>query len=292
MKFYDKEQFQRSAILLTSCPDREGLVAAITSFIAENHGNILHLDQHVDTEANVFFMRVEWDLAHFKIAPQAIKGAFSGLAQHFGMTWDIHFSSKTPKMAIFVSKEAHCLYDILSRWQAGEWQVEIPLILSNHPDLGEVAQHFGISFQHTPITKETKAEVEAQQLALLAEQQPDFIVLARYMQIITGEFIRHYPHRIINIHHSFLPAFIGAKPYHAAYGRGVKIIGATSHYVTEDLDAGPIIEQDVVRISHKESVKDLVRKGKDLEKIVLARAIHYHLRNQILVYNNKTVIFG
>lgn len=292
MKLYTKEQLQRSAILLISCPDREGLVAAITTFIAENHGNILHLDQHVDGEENVFFMRVEWDLANFRIASQAIAGAFGGLADHFNMTWQLHFSSRTPKMAIFVSKEAHCLYDILSRWQSGEWQVEIPAIISNHPDLGEVASHFGIPFHYTPITKETKAEVEAQHIELLAQYQPDFIVLARYMQIITGEFIRHYPHRIINIHHSFLPAFIGAKPYHAAYGRGVKIIGATSHYVTEDLDAGPIIEQDVVRISHKDSVKDLVRRGKDLEKIVLARAIHYHLRNQILVYNNKTVIFG
>lgn len=285
-------QSVQSAMLLVSCPDQPGLVATITAFIAENGGNILHLDQHVDTEENVFFMRVEWDLARFKIAPSAIGGAFGAIAANFNMQWDLHFSSKTPRMAIFVSKENHCLYDILSRWQAQEWQVEIPLIISNHASLAPVAASFGIPFHHTPINPETKAEVEESQVALLSEAEVELVVLAKYMQIITPNFIQHYPNRIINIHHSFLPAFIGAKPYHAAFARGVKIIGATSHYVTADLDAGPIIEQDVARVNTKDSVKDLVRKGKDLEKIVLARAIYAHLRRQILVYNNKTVIFN
>jgi formyltetrahydrofolate deformylase len=292
MNLKDLTQPLRSAILLVSCPDRPGLVAALTAFIAENGGNILHLDQHVDAEENVFFMRVEWDLAHFKLAPPAIAGDFALIAERFHMQWELHFSSTPPRMAIFVSKENHCLYDILSRWQAQEWQVDIPLIISNHTSLAPVAASFGIPFHHTPITPETKAQTEAAQLALLAEAGVEWVVLAKYMQIISPQFIEHYPHRIINIHHSFLPAFIGAKPYHAAFARGVKIIGATSHYVTADLDAGPIIEQDVARVNTKDSVKDLIRKGKDLEKIVLARAIYAHLRRQILVYNNKTVIFN
>jgi len=283
---------QRSAILLIACPDRPGLVAAITSFIAQNGGNILHLDQHVDAQENIFFMRVEWDLKNYKMAPAATRGSVAGLARDMGMAHRFFFSDERPRMALFVGKQSHCLYDILSRWQSGEWQVDIPLIISNHPDLEPVANNFGIPYHVIPITKETKAEQEAKQIALLEEHNIEFVVLARYMQILTDNFVQHYPNQIINIHHSFLPAFIGAKPYHQAYERGVKIIGATSHYVTATLDAGPIIAQDVVRVDHRDTVKDLIRKGKDLEKIVLARAIYHHLRRQILIYNNKTVIFG
>jgi len=281
-----------SATLLMSCPDRKGLVAAVTDFIASNDGNILHLDQHVDAQENVFFMRVEWDLSNFTIKEAGISAAFQQIAERFGMTWALHFSRTIPRMTLFVSKEAHCLYDILSRVQAGEWRVDVPLILSNHPDLEFVARQFGIEFRMFPITKDTKREQEDAQIALLQSYNIDFVVLARYMQILSAEFVAQYPHRIINIHHSFLPAFAGAKPYHAAFARGVKIIGATSHYVTADLDAGPIIEQDTTRINHKDAVEDLIRRGKDLEKVVLSRAIRYHLQNQILVYNNKTVIFG
>lgn len=280
-----------SAILLISCPDRPGLVAAITDFIATHQGNILHLDQHVDAQENIFFMRVEWDLAQFTIPQSEIAIHFTPLAEKFSMTWQIHFSDSRLKMAIFVSKESHALYDLLARWQSGEFAVDIPLIVANHPTLQHIADAFGIPFHVFAINKDNKTEIEQAQLALLAQHQPDFIVLARYMQIITGEFIRHYPQRIINIHHSFLPAFIGAKPYHQAFARGVKIIGATSHYVTEDLDAGPIIEQDVTRVTHKDSIADMVRRGKDLEKTVLSRAVYYHLQHRILVYNNKTVVF-
>lgn len=281
-----------SATLLISCPDRRGLVASITEFIFKNEGNILHLDQHVDVESNVFFMRVEWDLATFKIWRDKIPAAFVTIAEKYDMAWTLHFSDITPRMALFVSKQSHCLYDILSRWQAGEFNVDIPLIISNHPTLESVADQFGIPYYVFKMTKETKVEQEALQLRLLADHNVDFIVLARYMQIVTEDFVNHYPQQIINIHHSFLPAFIGAKPYHQAYARGVKIIGATSHYVTPNLDAGPIIEQDVTRVSHKDSVKDMIRKGKDLEKTVLSNAIWYHLQNRVLVYNNKTVVFS
>ncbi len=280
-----------SATLLISCPDKRGLVASITDFIFKHEGNILHLDQYVDVEDNIFFMRVEWDLANFKIWRQDIEGAFQPLADSFEMRWQLHFSDKTPRMAIFVSKQSHCLYDILSRWQSGEFNVEIPLIISNHPNLQSVAEQFNIPYHIFQITKETKAQQEQAQRELLENYNVDFIVLARYMQIITDDFVSHYPQNIINIHHSFLPAFVGARPYHQAYARGVKIIGATSHYVTAELDAGPIIEQDVTRVTHQDSVKDMVRKGKDLEKSVLSRAIWYHLQNRILVYNNKTVVF-
>ncbi len=280
-----------SATLLISCPDRKGLVASITDFIFKNEGNILHLDQHVDVEDNVFFMRVEWELSNFKIWRRDIAETFKPLADSFDMTWQLHFNDDIPRMAIFVSKQSHCLYDILSRWQSGEFNVDIPLIISNHPDLAVVAEQFNIPFHLFKITKDNKAEQEEKQLALLEENRIDFVVLARYMQIITHDFIGHFPQKVINIHHSFLPAFVGAKPYHQAYARGVKIIGATSHYVTADLDAGPIIEQDVTRVTHKDSVRDMVRKGKDLEKSVLARAIWYHMQNRILVYNNKTVVF-
>jgi formyltetrahydrofolate deformylase len=281
-----------SAILLVSCPDRAGLVASITQFIFEHRGNILHLDQHVDQQENVFFMRVEWDLAQFTIAKNDISAHFSPIAQKFEMTWQLHFSDVRLRMALFVSKESHALYDVLSRWKSGEFAVDIPFIVGNHPDLGAVAGQFGIPFYVFNVTKDNKAHIEAQHLALLAQHSIDFVVLARYMQIVSDSFIHHYPYRIINIHHSFLPAFVGAKPYHQAYARGVKIIGATSHYVTAELDAGPIIEQDVARVTHKDSIHDLIRKGKDLEKTVLSRAIYYHLQHRVLVYNNKTVVFS
>jgi formyltetrahydrofolate deformylase len=282
----------QSATLLISCADRKGLVAGVTDFIARHDGNILHLDQHVDAQENVFFMRVEWDLANFSIPAEGIAAAFQPIADGFDMTYGLHFSWDVPRMAIFVSKESHCLYDILSRCQSGEWRVDVPLIVSNHSELASVAEQFKIPFHLVTVTKDNKTEAEAAQIALLEGHQVDFIVLARYMQILSDDFVTHYPNRIINIHHSFLPAFAGAKPYHRAHGRGVKIIGATSHYVTAELDTGPIIEQDVIRVNHKDSVEDLVYKGKDVEKLVLSRAIRYHLNHQVLVYNNKTVVFG
>ena len=283
---------ENSAILLVSCPDRTGLVANITEFIFKNGGNIIDLDQHVDIENKVFFMRVEWSLKDFSIPKEKIGEFFNTLiAEKFDMNWKIHFSDDVPNMAIFVSKLSHCLYDIISRTQSAEWKVDIPVIISNHPDLEEVAVKFDIDYHCFKNVKENKPLVEAEQLGLLKEYKIDFIVLARYMQILTDNFVNEYPNRIINIHHSFLPAFAGARPYHSAYERGVKIIGATSHYATAELDAGPIIEQDIVRVSHTDSIEDLVRKGKDLEKIVLSRAIWSHLSRNILVYGNKTVIF-
>ncbi len=282
----------KSAILLIHCADRKGLVAAVTSFLAEHDGNILYLDQHVDAEKSIFFMRIEWDLTNFNISKDAIRSEFGRrVGKQFGMDWELYFSDQVPNMAVFVSRLPHCLYDILARWQTGEWQVNIPLIVSNHDTLQPIAKKFGVDFHQTPISADTKAEVEQHQLQLLIDYNIDFIVLARYMQILTEQFVQAYPMKIINIHHSFLPAFPGARPYHSAYERGVKIIGATSHYVIPELDAGPIIEQDVVRVSHVHSVADLVRKGRDLEKLVLARAIWYHLQRKTLVYDNRTVIF-
>lgn len=281
-----------AAILLISCPDQKGLVAAVTDFIFTNSGNILHLDQHVDAEAGVFFMRVEWDMTSFIIQRHELHSAFDFVARRFNMNWELHFADTKPRMAVFVSKQAHCLYDILSRWQAGEWQVEIPLIVSNHADLKPIVEQFGLPFHEFKVTKDNKAAQEAAQIALFKEHNIDFVVLARYMQILSEDFVAHYPNRIINIHHSFLPAFAGAKPYHAAHARGVKIIGATSHYVTADLDAGPIIEQNVTRVSHKESVKDMIRRGQDVEKLVLSQAIWHHIQRRVLVYNNKTVVFA
>lgn len=281
-----------SATLLISCPDQRGLVAAVTQFIFQHNGNILHLDQHVDQQAAVFFMRVEWDLTGFGIARADIPTAFGlTVGNRFKMDWTLRFSDETPRMALFVSKQSHCLYDILSRWQAGEWQVAIPLIVSNHESLKPVADSFDIPFHHFAISADTKAEQERAQIDLLKAHKVEFVVLARYMQILTGQFIGAFSNRIINIHHSFLPAFAGAKPYHAAHARGVKLIGATSHYVTADLDAGPIIAQDVIPVNHKDSVSDLVRKGQDIEKLVLAQAVWHHLQNRVLVYNNKTVVF-
>lgn len=280
-----------SAVLLISCPDRKGLVASVTDFIFRHDGNILHLDQHVDAQQGVFFMRVEWDLAGFRIPAQAIEANFKSIAEQFGMEWRLYFTSSVQRMAIFVSKQDHCLYDLLARWQSGDLKVDIPLIVSNHPDLGRVASNFGIAFHAFKVTKDNKAAQEQAQLDLLAAHSIDVVVLARYMQILGPDFVAAYPNRIINIHHSFLPAFPGAKPYHQAYERGVKIIGATSHFVTADLDAGPIIEQDVARVDHRDSVPEMIRKGKDLEKTVLARAIWNYVQHRILVYHNKTVVF-
>ena len=282
-----------TAKLLLHCPDRPGILADVTNFITVNKGNIVYLDQYVDHVENIFFMRIEWELENFFIPKEKIYDYFDTLyAQKYEMNFRLYYSDVKPRMAIFVSKMSHCLFDMLARYTAGEWNVEIPCIISNHTDLQHVAERFGIPFHHFPITKETKAEQEAKEMALLEEYKVNFIVLARYMQVISEQMINAFPNRIINIHHSFLPAFVGAKPYHAAFERGVKIIGATSHYVTTELDAGPIIAQDVVRITHKDSIQDLVNKGKDLEKIVLSRAVQKHIERKILAYKNKTVIFS
>ena len=280
-----------SAILLISCPDRKGLVAAITEFISSNNGNIIHLDQHVDFQQNVFFSRFEWDVEGFRISRENIATAFSPLAEAYNMQWELSFSDYVPRMAVFVSTQTHCLYDVLSRYRSGEWNAEIPFIISNHEEAQSIAYKFNINYHVFPINPSNRQQQEAKQLNMLRDANIDLIVLCRYMQILSEDFVKEFTNRIINIHHSFLPAFPGAKPYHSAYSRGVKIIGATSHYVTTELDAGPIIEQDIIRVSHKNSIQDFIRKGKDLEKIVLARAIWYHLSNKILVYNNKTVIF-
>ncbi len=283
----------RTATLLMHCPDRPGLVAGVTRFLAEHGANIIDLDEHVDRSEGQFFMRVRWELAGFALTPAAFGEAFdTAIARPYQVTWQLHDDGRPQRMAIFVSTMSHCLYDLLSRWQSGEWSVEIPLIISNHETLRPVAEQFGLAFHHFPITPENKADQEAREIALLAEHQVDFVVLARYMQIVSPRLIEAFPQRIINIHHSFLPAFAGARPYHAAHERGVKIIGATSHYVTEDLDAGPIIEQDVTRITHRDSVGELVRKGQDLEKLVLARGVWAHLQRQTLVYRNRTVVFS
>ena len=282
-----------TAKLLLHCPDKPGILAEVTDFITVNKGNIIYLDQYVDHVENIFFMRIEWELKDFLVPQEKIEDYFRTLyGQKYEMDFRLYFSDVKPRMAIFVSKLSHCLFDILARYTAGEWNVEIPLIISNHPDLQHVAERFGIPFYLFPITKETKEEQERKEMELLAKHKVNFIVLARYMQVISEKMINAYPNRIINIHHSFLPAFVGAKPYHAAFQRGVKIIGATSHYVTTELDAGPIIEQDVVRITHKDTIEDLVNKGKDLEKIVLSRAVQKHIERKVLAYKNKTVIFS
>ena len=283
----------KTAKLLLHCPDKPGILAEVTDFITVNKGNIIYLDQYVDHVENIFFMRIEWELKNFLIPQEKIEDYFATLyAQKYEMFFRLYFSDTKPRMAIFVSKMSLCLFVLLGRYTAGEWYVEIPLIISNHPDLQHVAERFGIPFYLFPITKETKEEQEKKEMELLAKHKVNFIVLARYMQVISERMIDAYPNRIINIHHSFLPAFVGAKPYHAAFERGVKIIGATSHYVTTELDAGPIIEQDVVRITHKDTVEDLVNKGKDLEKIVLSRAVQKHIERKVLAYKNKTVIFS
>ncbi|WP_163708488.1 formyltetrahydrofolate deformylase [Mangrovibacterium lignilyticum] len=284
---------KNTAILLIHCPDRQGILATVTEFLNENNGNIIYLDQYVDRIEKIFYMRVEWELDGFAIPADKIQEYFDTLiASKLEMDYSIHFSKQVPRMAIFVSKMSHCLFDILSRYTAGEWDVEIPVIISNHKDLESVAKRFDIEFQYIPVTKENKADQEAKEVELLTKYEVDFIVLARYMQVLSADFVDRFPNRIINIHHSFLPAFAGAKPYHAAHQRGVKIIGATSHYVTSELDGGPIIEQDVTRCSHIDTIPRLVRKGRDLEKIVLSHAVFKHLQRKILVYKNKTVVFN
>ncbi len=278
-----------NAILLVSCPDKRGITATITQFVYEHNGNILHADQHIDDQT--FFMRIEWSLTGFSIKKADIGKKFESIAKKFKMKWEIHFTDKKPRMAIFVSKHLHCLYDLLYRYRSGQFRCEIPLIISNHVDAKSLANDFGVAFHRIPITKTNKAKQEQKELYLLKKEQIDFIVLARYHQILTKQFIKNYQNQIINIHHSFLPAFAGANPYKQAYQKGVKIIGATSHYVTEELDEGPIIEQDTVRISHRYTLDDLIHKGEDLEKVVLSRAVRWHLERKILSYNNKTVIF-
>ncbi|MCC5620865.1 formyltetrahydrofolate deformylase [Nostoc sp. CHAB 5715] len=279
-----------TATLLISCPDQRGLVAKFANFIYSNGGNIIHADQHTDFAAGLFLTRIEWQLDGFNLPREFIAPAFNAIAQPLGAKWEIRFSDTVPRIAIWVSRQDHCLFDLIWRQRAKEFVAEIPLIISNHSNLKVVAEQFNIDFQHIPINKDNKAEQEAQQLELLRQYKIDLVVLAKYMQIVSANFISQFP-QIINIHHSFLPAFIGANPYHRAFERGVKIIGATAHYATADLDAGPIIEQDVVRVSHRDEVDDLVRKGKDLERVVLARAVRSHLQNRVLVYGNRTVVF-
>ncbi|WP_297703611.1 formyltetrahydrofolate deformylase [uncultured Eudoraea sp.] len=279
--------------ILIHCPDQSGIINAITGFIHNKGGNVVYLDQHVDEELGVFFMRLESEFSNNAIVFSKFKEEFGlKLAIPYEMQWSIHPGNLKPRMAIFVSKYNHCLYDLLSRYKSGELEVDIPFILSNHEDTKHIAEQFEIPFYFIPVTKESKGEAEMKQLELLKSHKTDFIVLARYMQIISSKIIDHFPNKIINIHHSFLPAFAGAKPYHAAFARGVKIIGATSHYVTEALDAGPIIEQDVTMVSHSHRVKDFIAKGRDLEKIVLSRAVQLHVNRKTMVYNNKTVIFS
>ncbi|MFI3280463.1 MAG: formyltetrahydrofolate deformylase [Rikenellaceae bacterium] len=289
---HNKTVKHETVTLLLHCPDQQGILAAVTTFINNNGGNIVYLAQHVDRVEQIFFMRVEWDLQEFSVPKEKIAETFEMLyADKYQMKYQLYFNTKVPRMALFVSKMSHCLFDILARYTAGEWDVEIPMIISNHEDMRKTAEQFNIPYFVFNITKENKAEQEAATIELMKEHDIDFIVLARYMQILSPNFISEYPNQIINIHHSFLPAFVGAKPYHAAFERGVKLVGATSHYVTNDLDAGPIIEQDITRVSHRDSVSSIIHKGRDIEKIVLSHAVEKHLQHKILVYGNKTVIF-
>ena len=282
---------KNSATLLITCPDTKGIVAAIADFLYQHNANILHADQHQDAENSLFLMRVEWDLKDFSLDEASFAEAFQSIAKTYKMTWELKLSKDKLRMAIMVSQYDHCLADLLHRYKNNELQCEIPLIISNHLDSQKLAEFYGIPFFHIPVEKDKKKEAEAEQFALFDKFQVDFIVLARYMQILSEDFVKRYPQRVINIHHSFLPAFIGARPYHRAFERGVKLIGATSHYVTEVLDEGPIIEQDIDRISHRDQVEDLIQKGRDLERIVLSKAVRWHIENRILIYSNKTVIF-
>jgi formyltetrahydrofolate deformylase len=282
---------KNSAILLIACPDQKGVVATISDFVFRHNGNILHADEHADEGSNLFLMRVEFDPADFDIDLNDFAKHFSPIATKFQMTWRLAQSNHREKMVILVSKYDHCLVDLLYRHKSGELACDIPLIISNHPDNQSIAEFYRIPYVTIPVPKDNKRPAEEKILSLLRQHDPDFIVLARYMQILSNEFVNEYPQRIINIHHSFLPAFVGAKPYHQAFERGVKLIGATSHYVTEVLDDGPIIEQDVTRISHRDSVDDLLQKGRDLEKVVLSRAVRWHVENRILLYGKKTVVF-
>jgi formyltetrahydrofolate deformylase len=281
-----------AAVLLLSCPDQKGLVASVSDFIYRNDGNILDFDHHTDLEDDLFLLRATWDIAGFKVPRERISEAFKPIADRFGMSFELRFSDQVLRMAVFVSKLDHCLQDLLWRWRAGELRAEVPLLISNHPDLRGLAGSFGVNYHVHPITPATKATEEAAIQERLSDERIDLVVLARYMQVLSDGFVSRWPNRIINIHHSFLPAFAGARPYHQAFERGVKVIGATAHYVTSDLDEGPIIEQDVARVSHRESIQDLIRKGRDLERAVLARAVDLHLRHRVLVYGNKTVVFG
>ena len=281
-----------SAILLVSCPDQKGIEASISDFIFRANGNILHADEHQDREQKLFLMRVEWDLDGFGIDMAEFAKAFKPVADRLGMVWRVALSANRPRVAILVSKYMHCLVDLLYRHDTGELACDIPLLIGNHPDAQRWADFYKIPLHLIPVTKDNKAEAERQQLKILHEQKIDLVILARYMQILSPDFIATYPsHRIINIHHSFLPAFIGGHPHRRAFERGVKLIGATSHYVTEVLDDGPIIEQDVVRISHRDTLEDLVQKGRDLERTVLSRAVRWHIENRVLLYGKKTVIF-
>ncbi len=282
---------KKSAILLLSCPDRKGIVAGVAGFISEHGGNILHADEHGDHDSNTFLMRVEFDPAELDLPLSDFVHQFSRVASEFNMQWRLALSDVRQRMAILVSKYDHCLVDLLYRHQSGELACDIPCIISNHSDSQAIADFYRIPFFLIPVEKKDKQAAERQVMSLLKHHAVDFIVLARYMQILSDEFVNAYPRRIINIHHSFLPAFVGAKPYHQAFERGVKLIGATSHYVTEVLDDGPIIEQDVARVSHRDSVDDLIQKGRDLEKFVLSRAVRWHIENRVLLYGNKTVVF-
>jgi formyltetrahydrofolate deformylase len=280
-----------TAILLLSCPDQKGIVAAVSGFIAQHNGNILDADQYSIQPENMLFMRVEWDMDGFTIPRDELKDAIAPLVKRFGMKWTIHFSDYMPKMAIFVSRHVYCFHDLILRHRMGEFRAEISLVISNHPDMEPLADLFGLSYRHYPITPENRREQERKEIVELERIGIDLIVLARYMQILSDGFVGRYPGRIINIHHSFLPAFAGGSPYRQAYDRGVKIIGATSHYVTEKLDEGPIITQDVIQITHKDSVDTMKLKGKDLERTVLSKAVRLHLEHRILVYGSKTIIF-
>jgi len=279
------------AIILLSCPDKEGIVSAISGFISQHQGNIEHADQHIDAQNGILFMRIEWSLERFTLPKTEISSAFRPLAEQFHMNWSLHFFQDTPRVAIFVSRNLHCLYDLLLRFRDGQLKCEIPLVISNHKEAEKAAGHFSVEFRHFFVSSDNKESIEKEQLELLRQHDIDLVVLARYMQILTPQMVNAFSRRIINIHHSFLPAFIGKDPYGQAHKKGVKIIGATSHYVTEALDNGPIIEQDTVRISHRDSREDLIRKGQDLEKMVLSRAVQWHLERKILVYNHKTVVF-
>ncbi len=279
------------AILLISCPDNKGITAAVTGFIARHEGNIIHADQHIDEETNTFFMRIEWALQGLMINRTEISSLFTPIANQFKMTWQLHFTDEKPRVAIFVSKQLHCLHDLLYRYKSGQFACDIALIVSNHPQAKTIADDFHIPFHEFTVLRENKVEQEKKQMDLLMREHIDLIILAQYHQILTPAFVNAYKNRIINIHHSFLPAFAGKQPYKQAYEKGVKVIGATGHYVTEALDEGPIIEQDTVRISHRDAVSDLMRKGEDLEKVVLSRAVRWHLEKKILCYGHKTVVF-
>ena len=285
-------QDSSTAILLVSCPDQPGIVASVSDFLFQNKGNIVDVDQHVDQESGVFFMRVEWEIEGFSVAPDQIEEAIAPLAEKFSMTWSLYFTEVVPRVALFITRDNHCVYDLLSRHESGELRMEVPLIVSNREDLQPVADRFSIPFHFLPITKETKAEQEKKEIQLLRDHEIDVVVLARYMQILSPLMTEAFPNRVINIHHSFLPAFPGARPYHSAHKRGVKLVGATSHYVTEDLDEGPIIAQGVTPVSHSDTVHDFVRKGRALEQSVLSRAVWLHLNRRTLVHANRTVVFG